>query len=214
MENHIPFDTGEQLDFLGLGEDFLDMMQMSQSVEPFAFSYQDMYIDSEPTIGNRTSSLFGEAYPEPDYSSTQNQTFATVGHTAEIIDVYDPMDGAYVADEDFSIFLNNNNQTEYQTTYENPTNPQQIDPLETSDFPIPAQNPAARKRKLEDGLSQFVGVKNSGRKTRQRKSFAPDRRKEVDQVRKVGACLRCRITKARVGPASCCLKEQLLIFHS
>jgi len=216
MENHIPFNTGEQLDFLGLGEDFLDMMLMSQSVDPFALSYQDMYIDSEPIIGNQTSPLFGGQYPEPDYFSPQIQNFATEGHSPELIGSYDLMDGVCVTGEDFSVFLNNTNQNEYLTTHENPTspkNPRQTTPQKTSAPPTPTQTPA-RKQKLEDGLSQFVGVKHSGRKIKQRKSFEPDRRKEVDQVRKVGACLRCRITKAKVGPASCCLKGKLLTASS
>lgn len=159
---------------------------MSQSVDPFAYEDVDLEID----MGNLIS-LSGGPYPEQGYSDAQSYPF---------MNGLEPVVGASIADEDFSMFFDST-QTEEQTVNQDTTIPQQSYPLETSVPPTQAQSPG-KKRKLEDCLSQFEGVKNLGRKRRQRRTFAPERRKEVDQVRKVGACLRCRITKSRVSTQS------------
>ena len=197
MEKHTPFDSSEELDLFGLGEDFLDMMHMSQYVDPFALPYQEMDIDTGLPMG---------PYPELDCSSSQ--TFGIFENSAAFLDAYEPTDGANTMDVDFSMFYDNTSQSQDQIAPQSPSNSQQISPPENPGSLIPRTDPA-KKRKFEDGLSEFVGVKNPGRKRRQRKSFAPDRRKEVDQVRKVGACLRCRITKTRVSSTLRVIRTQI-----
>jgi hypothetical protein len=55
--------------------------------------------------------------------------------------------------------------------------------------------------RFQDCLSEFVGtvqISPNINATR-RKPFSPTRRKEVGQVRKAGACLRCKLTKTTVS---------------
>ena len=59
--------------------------------------------------------------------------------------------------------------------------------------------------KLSDCLYEFEGVPGAESKGRKRKRFASERRKEVDQLRKVGACIRCKLTKSPVSRSHCVL---------
>ena len=53
--------------------------------------------------------------------------------------------------------------------------------------------------KFKDYLHEFEGGPDLGPPRRKRRKFEPDRRKEVSQLRKVGACIRCKLTKSPVS---------------
>jgi excinuclease UvrABC ATPase subunit len=57
----------------------------------------------------------------------------------------------------------------------------------------------SQQKHFTNCLYEFEGAP-SRISRRKRKRYSPVRRKEVDQLRKVGACIRCRLTKL---PASC-----------
>jgi hypothetical protein len=59
----------------------------------------------------------------------------------------------------------------------------------------------ASQTQFTDCLHEFEGMPNRTAPRRRRKRFDPMRRKEVDQLRKVGACIRCRLTKTPVSLA-------------
>lgn len=50
-------------------------------------------------------------------------------------------------------------------------------------------------------LYEFEGGPKWGSPRRKRRRFDPERRKEVSQLRKVGACIRCKLTKSPVRDA-------------
>jgi hypothetical protein len=54
-------------------------------------------------------------------------------------------------------------------------------------------------RNFEDCLSEFSVAQASDKITRRRKRFSDERRKEVDHIRKAGACIRCRLMKTAVS---------------
>jgi hypothetical protein len=99
--------------------------------------------------------------------------------------------------------------------------PSQIDQCAMQDTPIfhdPVEDPAAQsgassppqtvssqrlttpltQQRFTDCLHEFEGVPNQPPLRRRRKNFSSARRKEVEQLRKVGACIRCRLTKSSV----------------
>ena len=51
-------------------------------------------------------------------------------------------------------------------------------------------------------LHEFEAGPKNELNRRKRKRFPPERRKEVSQLRKVGACIRCRLTKSSVSRLS------------
>lgn len=51
---------------------------------------------------------------------------------------------------------------------------------------------------LQGYLHEFVANPSTVLSKRKRKQFSPERRKQVEHLRKVGACLRCRLTKSPV----------------
>lgn len=57
--------------------------------------------------------------------------------------------------------------------------------------------PPSEQKHFTDYLFEFEGVPSQILR-RKRRRFSPVRRKEVDQLRKVGACIRCRLTKSPV----------------
>jgi hypothetical protein len=195
MDEHM-FGTGEGLDILELREDFLDIMEMSQYMDPFSLSYHDIGAGGEASTNNRSSSQPSETNQELD--SLTDYNLLIPDDMASFFDGYSGLDAAGF-ENGISPFLNDSGLNEDQASGEYPATIQQTTfPTQEDELQAPLL-PPAKKRKFEDGLSQFIGVKNPGRKTKQRKPFVPERRKEVDQVRKVGACLRCRITKTRVS---------------
>ena len=58
--------------------------------------------------------------------------------------------------------------------------------------------PQVGYRRLEPGYSTFPATEDSGRKHKRTKFEDPKRRNEVAQVRKEGACMRCRWNKIPV----------------
>jgi hypothetical protein len=52
---------------------------------------------------------------------------------------------------------------------------------------------------FEDCVSEFSVAQAGDKITRRRKRFSNERRKEVDHIRKVGACIRCRLMKTAVS---------------
>jgi hypothetical protein len=58
---------------------------------------------------------------------------------------------------------------------------------------------AQETRKFEDCLSEFAVAQANDKTTRRRKRFSNERRKEVDHIRKAGACIRCRLMKTAVS---------------
>jgi hypothetical protein len=88
-----------------------------------------------------------------------------------------------------------------------PTN--DLEPAITSDSPLnnsPSQIGEfsafyvdLNRRGLEGYLFEFEGPKPKNTSKKGRKPFSKERRKQVGQVRKAGACTRCRITKTPVS---------------
>ena len=52
---------------------------------------------------------------------------------------------------------------------------------------------------LEEYLHEFEGGPTTAQPQRKRRRFSSERRKEVCQMRKVGACVRCKLTKYSVS---------------
>jgi hypothetical protein len=57
----------------------------------------------------------------------------------------------------------------------------------------------AEKRRFEECLSEFVGTESVDKGTKRRKRYSAENRKKVDQVRKAGACIRCKLMKTPVS---------------
>jgi hypothetical protein len=55
------------------------------------------------------------------------------------------------------------------------------------------------KRRFEECLSEFVGTQPMNMTKKGRKSFSAEGRKKTDQVRKAGACIRCKLLKTPVS---------------
>lgn len=74
-----------------------------------------------------------------------------------------------------------------------------LQPSSTSEGQSPTHSWKAQEtRKFEDCLSEFAVAQASDKTTRRRKRFSNERRKEVDDIRKAGACIRCRLMKTAV----------------
>jgi hypothetical protein len=56
------------------------------------------------------------------------------------------------------------------------------------------------KRKMEDFLQEFEFPRAAAIASGRKGPYGPEERKKVGQVRKVGACLRCRILRISVSP--------------
>ena len=65
--------------------------------------------------------------------------------------------------------------------------------------PLRHSSKAPETRKFEDCLSEFAISQASDKTIRRRKRFSNERRKEVDHIRKAGACIRCRLMKTAVS---------------
>ncbi len=63
----------------------------------------------------------------------------------------------------------------------------------------PAITTSPKTADFQACLHEFDGGPKSISPRRKRKQFSTERRKEVSQLRKVGACLRCRLTKSKVS---------------
>jgi hypothetical protein len=76
-------------------------------------------------------------------------------------------------------------------------------PLERFSTPVQLVSDASprppEKRNFEDCLSEFVGTEPMVKGTKHRKRYSTDDRKKVDQVRKAGACIRCKLMKTTVS---------------
>jgi hypothetical protein len=79
-------------------------------------------------------------------------------------------------------------------------------PLERFSSPIQlASNASPRRpeqRSFEDCLSEFVGTEPVVKGTKHREQYSTEDRKKVDQVRKAGACIRCKLMKTPVSHLS------------
>jgi hypothetical protein len=51
---------------------------------------------------------------------------------------------------------------------------------------------------VEDGISVFYSTSGVGVQFKRRKKYGPERKEEVNAVRKVGACIRCKLQKKSV----------------
>jgi hypothetical protein len=78
-----------------------------------------------------------------------------------------------------------------------------LPPLQTSSTEIhPASSVSLRKpekRRFEEYLSEFVGTEPMNKTTKGRKQLSSEARKKAYQVRKAGACIRCRLMKTPVN---------------
>lgn len=59
-----------------------------------------------------------------------------------------------------------------------------------------------QKRKLEECLSEFVGTRPTNATKKGRRPFSTEGKKKVDQVRKAGACIRCKLLKTQVSQSA------------
>jgi hypothetical protein len=57
----------------------------------------------------------------------------------------------------------------------------------------------SEKRRFEECLSEFVGTESVDEGAKRRKRYSPENRKKVGQVRKAGACVRCKLLKTPVS---------------
>jgi len=152
-----------------LGQDFLDLL--SQPVEHFTFNH------STEEYFSRADDWF-EFQDLVCMSPTENTTGFDVPGAAtnrtgpEISDLVEDYDSVDVASK----------------------------PSSTSKDPSRTQSWKAQDiRKFEDCLSEFAIAQASDKTMRRRKRFSHARRKEVDHIRKAGACIRCRLMKTAVS---------------
>jgi hypothetical protein len=54
------------------------------------------------------------------------------------------------------------------------------------------------KRRFEECLSEFVGTESVDKGTKRRRRYSTENKKKVNQVRKAGACIRCKLMKTPV----------------
>jgi hypothetical protein len=84
-----------------------------------------------------------------------------------------------------------------------PDNVSTTTPLDRFSVPVQlASNPSPRrpeKRSFEDCLSEFVGTEPVVKGAKRRERYSTEDRKKVDQVRKAGACIRCKLLKTPVS---------------
>jgi hypothetical protein len=82
-------------------------------------------------------------------------------------------------------------------------------------FSVPVQlvsNPSPirpEKRSFEDCLSEFVGTEPVVKGAKRRERYSTENRKKVDQVRKAGACIRCKLMKTPVSHLKMLLPRKL-----
>jgi hypothetical protein len=67
--------------------------------------------------------------------------------------------------------------------------------------------PSLKSTYFEACLHTFDGGPKTVPPRRKRRPFSTERRKEVSQVRKVGACIRCKLTKSSVSTLSFMLQD-------
>lgn len=201
MVEQSPISTTEEMDLLRLGDGFIDMMQMSQFVDPFTIPWQDIDTELDSYMYDQSFTLYSQPSPTLDSGYLQDQFFLVSENPVTSFEEHTTPIIVDHTNKDFSVFGKNPTHSEDQIEPESPPEPCQIITLESAETPVSLPG-SQKKRKFEDGVSQFVGVEHPSRKMRQRKPFEPERRKEVDQVRKVGACIRCRITRSRVRNSS------------
>ncbi|KAE9377782.1 hypothetical protein N431DRAFT_478944 [Stipitochalara longipes BDJ] len=94
--------------------------------------------------------------------------------------------------------------------YADTTAPESSTPPEAQPIAYSSKTlPAPETRRFEDCLSEFVIAQADDKTIRRRKRFSNDRRKEVEHIRKAGACIRCRLTKTACKlelPCASCMK--------
>jgi len=196
MGEQMPLATVEGLEILEAGDDFIDMIDISQCEDSYSLSLHDIGAGVGVSAYSQSSSQPYETNFELNHFNDYDLSMSD--NSASFLDTYTGLSIAGLVDDGLSMF--------YNTTFQNydGARNEALAYHQTNSLPVAAKNleisavNPPEKQKFEDGLSHFIGMKNSGPERKQRKRFAPDRRKEVDQVRKVGACIRCRITKTRV----------------
>ena len=72
-----------------------------------------------------------------------------------------------------------------------------ISPTQRNALPVPPLPSRPKKRKVEDYQSEFIGPEPL-QNERRRRPYEKERRREVGMVRRVGACVRCKIMKTPV----------------
>jgi hypothetical protein len=86
-------------------------------------------------------------------------------------------------------------------------------PLEQFSAPVQLAFTASprrhEKRRFEECLSEFMGTESVDKGTKRRKRYSTENRKKVDQVRKAGACIRCKLMKTPVSHLSILLPRKL-----
>ncbi|KAH8685530.1 hypothetical protein BGZ60DRAFT_395392 [Tricladium varicosporioides] len=196
-------------DLLGLGDSFLDVLDISQYMDPLVPLNQEPDLD----LGMTSEAL---SFSDVDELQSETPPWDLPGEEEPLGYLSLPLDlNPYKMDipqapEDSCVYL----PEDYESITPNHTHSRTLSNASassqefgTSIKPRPSAN--AKKRKFEDGLFEFVGIQNPNKKARRRTKLDIERRKEVDQLRKVGACIRCRLTKTRCRidlPCASCLK--------
>jgi len=135
-----------------------------------------------------------DGQPREDFLWLDHSEPHLIGNGSDVLDLSDNLDLAVPCGLEW--------ETETYTTSSPPlitaplTSPESVI-LPPELVTIPSAS-ATRKRKFKDCLSEFVGT-TIYTVPRRRNSFTAERRDEVSQVRKAGACNRCRILKMKVG---------------
>lgn len=186
-------------DLLGLGDSFLDVLDISQYMDPLVPLNQEPDLDLGMTSEGLSFSSVDELQSETPPWDLPGQE-GSLDYLSLPLDLNPhPMDIPQAL-EDPCVFL----PEDYGSITPNHTHSRTLSNVSTSSQecgsstkPKPSAN--TKKRKFEDGLFEFVGIQDPNKKARRRTKFGTERRKEVDQLRKVGACIRCRLTKTRVS---------------
>jgi len=90
------------------------------------------------------------------------------------------------------------------TSFEVPATPTPADApmptgLEKSTNLVGPAPKSSKRRRIEDYLLEFDGPQPANMERHRRSPFKPEKRKKVGDVRKAGACLRCRLLKRPVS---------------
>ena len=177
MASESEFDGSHgNFDLLGLGDDFLDLLQVSQSLDAFELPAEDLLFDIDQWVEEQSPLVFGEDYSLTHISSNQSLEVALAYSQArESRSEYDLCSSG-------SVSCSNSSSISIV-----PENMPSVTPL---------KNP--EKRRFEDCLSEFPGTLPVDIATKRRK-FSTEGRKKVGQVRKVGACILCKLMKTPVS---------------
>jgi hypothetical protein len=177
MADEYSFDgRDESFDLLGSGDDFLDMLQMSESMNPFELPSEDMLFNLDQWIEEQAPLALKEDYTQIEISSNQNLDVAIAY--------------AQVSEPGSETDLSGSSSVSSSNS--------------SSLSPIPPNNPSVtppkktQKRRFEDYLSEFLGTQPVDTATKRQK-YSTEGRKKVWQVRKAGACIPCKLLKTPVS---------------